>query len=276
LKTNLLAGILVLAPLGVCLWVLMLLWNWTVVPIGGWTTSQVSHLVPEVTEQYIDGQFVACVRDRGPDGKMGYRPASGWAVLLSRVFKPSALEPLTVKVWVDGKAQTWQLSPEAQRAIGVDPRPVHMVTYFMGFIIVMVIVVAFGVLVRRVLGQALIKLAEQIVSKIPLLKSFYAGTKQLMQTLFSKTERKFKGTVLVQFPRPGMWALAFVTSTAEGELAGSGEETLSVFLPSAPLPTNGFLLMVPKKDVIPLKISNEDAVKYLISGGMAPPGAQAR
>jgi uncharacterized membrane protein len=110
---------------------------------------------------------------------------------------------------------------------------------------------------------------------MPVVRSIYSGVKQIAETVFAQSERSFEKACLVQYPRKGIWAIGFISTTAKGEIAGKAEtvtELLSVFVPTTPNPTSGFLLYFPREDVVELSMSVEDAAKLVISAGLVYPG----
>lgn len=135
-----------------------------------------------------------------------------------------------------------------------------------------------GVLVRNIFGQWVSNQWNRIVLHIPIVKSIYTSVKQVSDTLFSSSGQAFRQAVLVQYPRPGAWTIAFVTGRPGGEVAEhlSGD-FVSLYVPTTPNPTSGFMLMVPRADVVELQMSVDEALKYIISMGVvAPPGQAAR
>lgn len=130
-----------------------------------------------------------------------------------------------------------------------------------------------GFLAANILGQWFVKTYEFILDRIPLVNVIYSATKQVLQTLFSANASAFRQVVMVPFPSKGSWALAFVTGDAAGEMQEKTEKFMvMVFIPTTPNPTSGFLFAVPKEDVIPLKMSPEEAVRVIVSLGMISPG----
>ena len=112
---------------------------------------------------------------------------------------------------------------------------------------------------------------------MPVVRSIYSGIKQISETVFAQTERSFEKACLVQYPRRGIWAIGFVSTSAKGEVskrAETGGELLSVFIPTTPNPTSGFLLFFPVEDVILLDMSIEDAAKLVISAGLVYPNGK--
>jgi len=112
---------------------------------------------------------------------------------------------------------------------------------------------------------------------MPVIRSIYSGLKQIAETVFAQSETSFNRACLLEYPRKGIWAIGFISTTAKGEISAqlSDEgEVLSVFLPTTPNPTSGFLLFVPKSDVIELEMTVEDAAKLIISAGLVYPSAK--
>jgi uncharacterized membrane protein len=129
-----------------------------------------------------------------------------------------------------------------------------------------------GLLVRNYVGKVVARTIEKIILKLPGINRFYAATNQLFISVFKRPAEEFKQVVLIEYPRPGLYALAFVTGIAVGEIQRKTEEkVLNIFVPTTPNPTSGFYLMVPQEDTIKLDLSVEDAFKILISGGILNP-----
>ncbi|MBO0334895.1 DUF502 domain-containing protein [Sneathiella sp. CAU 1612] len=142
----------------------------------------------------------------------------------------------------------------------------------LGVIIAAFALIVIGFLTANYLGRALLTFGERIVGRMPVVRSIYHALKQIMETVLAQSSTSFRDVVLVEYPRPGIWALAFVTSTAEGEVDQlQDDDMISIFLPTTPNPTSGFLLFVPKKDLKYLKMTVEEGVKLVISAGMIWP-----
>jgi uncharacterized membrane protein len=135
-----------------------------------------------------------------------------------------------------------------------------------------------GVFVTNIFGQWWVRQWDRVMTKIPIVKSIYSSVKQVSDTLFSSNGNAFREAVLVQYPRQGAWTIAFVTGAPGGEVAGKlPGDMLSVYVPTTPNPTSGFFLMMPRADVIALRMSVDEALKYVISMGVvAPLSAPAR
>ena len=141
-----------------------------------------------------------------------------------------------------------------------------------GILIVLAIILATGVFAANFAGQWWIKLWDQIITHIPIVKSIYSSVKQVSGTLFSSNGNAFRKAVLIPYPRNGSWTIAFVTGTPADEVATKlGSEHVNVFLPTTPNPTSGFFMIVPRADVIELDMGVEEALKHIVSMGSVPP-----
>jgi len=129
-----------------------------------------------------------------------------------------------------------------------------------------------GFLARNYIGSKLIEFWENIVNKIPFIRTIYVAIKQLGEAIFAKKEKDFKRVVLIEYPREGIFTLAFTTGIGEGEIQKKTKKrVLNIFVPTTPNPTSGFYLLVPEDEIKFLDMSVEDAFKLIISGGMATP-----
>lgn len=146
----------------------------------------------------------------------------------------------------------------------------------LGVIFSILIVFLTGLLVTNFLGRWLVQMGELIVQRIPIVRSIYIATKQVIETLFSSSSQSFRKVVLVEYPRKGIWSVAFMTSDSAQELKQkSGQDLISIFIPTTPNPTSGFLMMVPKDDVKELDMTIDQALKFIISlGVVTPPSMQ--
>ena len=177
----------------------------------------------------------------------------------------------TVMGWVD--AFVLPLVPRQFRPeqyIGINLRGVGVI-FFLLFTLVI------GWVAKGVIGRAVIRWGEGLVDRTPIVRSIYGGAKQIAETVFAQNETSFRTACLIEYPRRGAWAIAFVSTSAKGEIARrneSGESLLSIFVPTTPNPTSGFLLFLPESDVIELDMSVEDAAKLVISAGLVYPPSQ--
>ena len=130
-----------------------------------------------------------------------------------------------------------------------------------------------GMVTKGFFGRQLIKFWQSLVDRTPVFRSIYNALKQIAETVFTKSDQTFKSACLVEYPRRGIWVVAFVSTITRGEIKEkiNKDEILTVFVPTTPNPTSGFLLFIPKKDVIILKMSVENAAKLVISAGLVVP-----
>jgi len=144
----------------------------------------------------------------------------------------------------------------------------------LGVIVFVAFTLSVGWLAKGFIGRSLIEWSEKIVARMPVVRSIYNGLKQIAETVLAQSSTSFNRACLVQYPRPGIWAIAFVSTDARGEIAAriSGtQKHISVFLPTTPNPTSGFLLFVPEDEVLMLDMSVEEAAKLVISAGLVVP-----
>lgn len=174
----------------------------------------------------------------------------------------------TLVGWVDGFVLP--LIPntiQPENYIGINLRGV-------GLIIFLIFTVIVGWIAKGLIGRSFLRWAEGLVARMPVVRSIYSGAKQIAETVFAQTERSFETACLIEYPRRGIWAIGFISTTAKGEVAGSAATTsplVGVFVPTTPNPTSGFLLFFPTDDIIELEMSVEDAAKLVISAGLVYP-----
>jgi uncharacterized membrane protein len=143
---------------------------------------------------------------------------------------------------------------------------------FLSILVLVVLMLVTGFAVTNIFGQWVLKQWDRLMQRIPIVKSIYSSVKQVSDTLFSSSGNAFREAVLVQYPRAGAWTIAFVTGKPGGEVAEHLEgEWVSVYVPTTPNPTSGFFLMMPRSDVLPLGMSVDQALKYVISMGVVVP-----
>jgi uncharacterized membrane protein len=169
------------------------------------------------------------------------------------------------------------------KVVPLVPAPYNPRTYIdadipgFGLVIFVIFTSIVGYFAKRVFGKQLIRLGENIVSRMPVVRSVYNALKQIVETVLSQSKSSFRQACLIEYPRRDIWAIAFIATDTTGEILEKrgGDEMVSVFLPTTPNPTSGFLLFVPKKDVIPLDMTIEEAAKLVISAGLVVPPTKA-
>ncbi len=141
-----------------------------------------------------------------------------------------------------------------------------------GIILVLLIMLVTGILVNNFIGRKLLQLWNKLLNKIPGFRGIYNALKQLSDTVFSPSGKSFKKALLIQYPRKGLWTIAFQTSDYQGEVAKKiGKELVNIYVPTTPNPTSGFFIMLAKEEVIELDMSVDEAFKLVISTGVVTP-----
>jgi len=199
--------------------------------------------------------------------------------------------PVVLTMWliwtVTGLIDGWvlpfvpdQLQPSSYLAqllqnIGINIDPNQRIDIRgVGVVIFLIFTVIVGWMAKGFMGRSVMHIGERLVDRTPVVRSVYNGLKQLIETAVSQTNSSFDKACLVEYPRRDIWAIAFISTKAKGEVFArlpGDEEILSVFLPTTPNPTSGFLLFVPRSDVIILEMSVENAAKLVISAGLVYP-----
>ncbi len=221
LRNNFLAGVVVIAPIGLTLWLI-----WTVV---GWIDGWVWPFIPQP-------------------------------------YHPEAL----VNYWLGNVTPDGQVNPNDPDFVPVNVRGIGVILFLMFTVVI-------GWVAKGLIGRSFLRWGENLVGRMPVVRSIYNGAKQLAETVFAQTESSFDKACLIEHPRKGVWALAFISTTAKGELAEKLDiagDIVTVFMPTTPNPTSGFLLFLPRSDVIELDMSVEDAAKLVISAGLVYPAAK--
>ena len=211
LRNNFIAGLVVIAPIGLTLWLI-----WSVVGL-------------------VDS-FV-------------------WP------FVPDAYQPEQLLNWALG------YSIADNNWIAINVRGI-------GVVIFLIFTIIIGWLGKGLLGRSFLRWGEALVGRMPVVRSIYNGVKQIAETVFAQTETSFDKACLIEYPRKGVWAIGFISTETKGELLAKVDvgPMTSVFLPTTPNPTSGFLLFFPTKDIMELDMSVEDAAKLVISAGLVYPG----
>lgn len=141
-----------------------------------------------------------------------------------------------------------------------------------GLIVLIVALIIVGAMTRVLLGRTLVRLSESLVSRMPVVRSVYGATKQIVESVLKSQSDAFRQVVLFEYPRRGSWAIGFVTGQTKGEVQNlTDDEVVNVFLPTTPNPTSGYLLFLPRREITPLSMSVEEGIKMIISGGIVTP-----
>ncbi len=186
--------------------------------------------------------------------------------------------PLATTIWLTVSIARWvvdfltsipkQLNPFNE----LNPFLGNLINLGVGLAVPLLSLLLIGLMARNIVGRFLLDFGERTLKSIPLAGSIYTTLKQLLETLL-KSNSRFRRVVLLEYPRPGIWAIAFVTGTVAGSLTPDANQAMaSVFIPTTPNPTTGWYAIVPESEMVSTELSVEDAFKVLISGGIVTPG----
>lgn len=189
------------------------------------------------------------------------------------IWVPLGLTAWVLKILIGTMDQSLLLLPDSlqpERLLGMNIPGI-------GAVLTLLVVFVTGLLTANIIGQKLVSFWEGVLWRIPVVKSIYWGIKQVSDTIFSSQGEAFRKALLVQYPRKGLWTIAFMTGQPGGDVVNHLKgEYISVYVPTTPNPTSGFFLMMPKSDVIELDMSVDTALKYIISMGVVSPNGNNR
>ncbi len=188
----------------------------------------------------------------------------------------------TVVGWVD--SFVWPFIPDAyqptelvNRVLGREGADrIEVNVRGVGVIIFLLFTIFVGWIAKGFFGRSFLAWGEGLIDRTPVVRSIYNGVKQIAETVFAQSEANFEKACLIQYPRPGIWAIGFISAKTRGEVLEKSDpdEMLSIFVPTTPNPTSGFLLFFPKEDVVELEMTIEDAAKLVISAGLVYPDSK--
>ena len=189
--------------------------------------------------------------------------------------------PLATTIWLTITIANWvinfltRIPKQLNPFQGMHPILVNVLNLAVGLAVPLLCILLIGLMARNIAGRWLLDLGERLLQAIPLAGAVYKTLKQLLETVLKDTNGKFRRVILVEYPRQGIWALAFVTGTISNEIQSHlARPMLSVFIPTTPNPTTGWYAIVPEEDVVNISMSIEDAFKVIISGGIVAPSTQ--
>lgn len=183
------------------------------------------------------------------------------------------LVPLVITLWVlnlivSTMDQSLQLLPAQLQPVVLFGRSIPG----LGVLLTLLIVFLTGLLARNFIGEGLVRVWEGLLARIPIVRSIYSSVKQVSDTVLSPNGQAFRKAMLVQYPREGVWTIAFQTGSPADEVRDTvGGDMVSVYVPTTPNPTSGFFLMIPRSEVIELRMSVDEALKYVVSMGVVAP-----
>ena len=195
----------------------------------------------------IRGYFLAGVLVSAPLGITGY---VAWAII---TFIDHSVTPLIPDAY----------NPETYLPFNLPG---------LGLLILIIALTIVGALTAGLFGRWVLRAGERVLDNMPVIRSLYSTIKQIFETVLAQKSNAFRDAVLVQYPRKGLWTIAFVTGETEGEIKDLSDfDSVNIYVPTTPNPTSGFLLFVPRKDLVALDMSVEEAIKMVISGGLVTP-----
>ena len=188
-------------------------------------------------------------------------------------------------IWIPFGITLWVLSliiGTLDQIMVLLPEGIHPRNYLqfrlpgIGLLLCLAIIFTTGLIAHNVIGERLLHYAEALLQRIPIVNSIYNSVKQVSDTLFSSSGQAFRKAVLIQYPRAGLWTIAFQTGKPGGDVVNHLHgDYMSVYVPTTPNPTSGFFIMLPAADVQPLNMSVDEALKYIISMGVVAPKDKA-
>jgi uncharacterized membrane protein len=187
------------------------------------------------------------------------------------------LAPLGITLWV----LQWIIGTLDQTLLilPMDWQPDRLLGYKvpgLGVLLALAILLAVGAITSNFVGRKLVAWSDAILHRIPVVRSIYSSVKQVSDTLFSPSGNAFRTAVLIEWPRPGMWTIALVTGTPGGDVINHlSDDYVSVYVPTTPNPTGGYFVMLRRSDCIELKMSVDEALRYVISMGVVVPSSPA-
>jgi uncharacterized membrane protein len=188
--------------------------------------------------------------------------------------------PLATTFWLSINIANWvvdvltRIPKQINPFDGLNPILVNLLNLLVGLTVPTLSILLIGLMARNIAGKWLLNFGEQLLQAIPLAGAVYKTLKQLLETLLKDSNNRFRQVVMVEYPRRGMWALAFVTGPLSEDIqAQMPEPMLNLFIPTTPNPTTGWYAVVPAQEVLKLSMSVEDAFKVIVSGGIVSPGS---
>lgn len=215
-----------------------------------------------------------------PDGKP--RKALGFFARLRAYFLAGVL--VTAPIAITVALASWLIDFVDSRVVPLIParyNPDFYLKEYLGFeiglpglglFVLFIVITLIGALTAGFVGRLVLRTGEGLLNRMPVVRSIYGASKQILETVLQQQSKAFRQAVLVEYPRRGIWAVGFITGTTEGEVQNLiADQLINIFLPTTPNPTSGFLLFVPREDLIMLDMSVEEAIKMVISAGIVTP-----
>lgn len=182
--------------------------------------------------------------------------------------------PITITAWLTIAIINF-IDNRVERLIPPQYNPEQYLPFSLpgiGVIAMLLFLIFVGMLATNFLGRYFVKMGENILDRLPVVRSLYGATKQIFETVFANQSDAFREVVMVEYPRKDMWVIGFLTGRTKGEVQKkTSEDVVNIFVPTTPNPTSGFLLFVPEKDVIRLGMTVEEGIKLVVSAGIVTP-----
>jgi uncharacterized membrane protein len=174
---------------------------------------------------------------------------------------------------------TWAFVDFIDNSVGhIMPNEYNPQTYLpfhvpgIGLIVAVVGLTLIGAATAGVAGRILLRLSERVLARMPIVRGVYSAVKQIFETVLAKKSNSFREVVMIEWPRRDLWTIGFITGTSEGEIKEvAGDDAVNVYVPTTPNPTSGYLVHLPRRDVVLLSMSVEEGIKFVISGGIVAP-----
>lgn len=237
-----------------------------------------SEKTPDTPETELEADLRTTILDEQIDGankSIFYRVRT---YFLAGVFVTAPIGITVYLTWiflrfVDSKVTA--LIPEQYNPFNYLPMVLPGTDLFkslLSLVVVILFFVGIGWFAKNFLGRVIYDVAEYIVHRMPVINTLYKAIKQILETIMASQSQAFRDVVMLEYPRKGVWSLGFVTGSSKGEVQrATDSETISVFVPTTPNPTSGYLLFVPKKQLIYMEMSVEEAAKLIVSAGIITP-----
>jgi uncharacterized membrane protein len=186
--------------------------------------------------------------------------------------------PIGITIWIGWGLVSWiddqvvpfipaQWNPETYLPFSVPG---------LGVLVAILVLVMIGFLTAGLVGRNLVGLGERLLDRMPVIRGVYGAIKQVVETVLKEQSEAFRQVILIQYPRKQSWAIGFVTGEPSGHIqSGTPKDVVNVFLPTTPNPTSGFLLFVPRDEIQELRMTVEEGIKMVVSGGIVTPAAPA-
>ena len=182
--------------------------------------------------------------------------------------------PITITAWLTIAIINF-IDTRVERLIPPQYNPEQYLPFSLpglGVLAMVIGLIIIGMFATNFLGRFFVRIGEELLDRLPIIRSLYSATKQILETVFANQSEAFREVVMVEYPRKDMWVIGFLTGRSKGEVQNkTSDDTVNIFVPTTPNPTSGFLLFVPEKDVIRMNMTVEEGIKLVVSAGIVTP-----